>query len=260
VLIENHQHLWYGVHALLSSPHTWLYCPDPLAVTLSSMLIATDTGPLVGIAAGAVVAALGYVGKLVTESWREWRRAEAESLAQLFKLQALLRASRTAFIVQRELADRLADQLTSEHANDLPSAPGLERLFSHLHTRFSPAEAELHEVIRAYTEHAMRPINESLADWLRDDASHRVIDRRKNQREIQLAELLNQLDSHLLLWLAKYERWIPGRPDHALVYLDDEERHGLGFPRGLDDAVDELLAEHRPQGRVGSSSIARGTR
>jgi hypothetical protein len=208
-------------------------------------VIATDTGPLIGIAAGAVVAALGYVGKLATETWREWRRSEARSLARLFKLQALLRASRTAFIVQRELADRLAAQLTAEHATDLPSAPGLERLFSHLHARFSPAETELHEIIRAYTEHALHPINQALAEWLRDDARHRIIDRRKNQREIELAELLNQLDSHLLLWLAKYERWIPGRPDHALVYLDDEEEHGLGFPTGLDQAVETVLAEHR---------------
>jgi hypothetical protein len=191
------------------------------------------------------VAALGYVGKLVIETWREWRRSEAQSLAQLFKLQALLRASRTAFSVQRALAGRLAAQLTAEHATDLPGAPGLERRFSQLHAQFSPADTELHEIIRAHTEHALHPINQALAEWLRNDARHRIIDRRKNEHEIRLAELLNQLDSHLLLWLAKYERWIPGRPDHALVYLDDEQEHGLGFPTGLDEALETVLEEHR---------------
>jgi hypothetical protein len=208
-------------------------------------VIAADTGPLIGVAAGAVVAALGYVGKLVVESWTEWRRAEAQSLAQLFKLQALLRASRTAFLVQRGLAGRLAEQLRAAHAAEIPREPGLERLFSDLYARFAPADAELHEIVRAYTEHALHPINAALAEWLRNDGRHRIIDRRKNEREIKLAELLNQLDSHLLLWLAKYERWIPGRPDHALVYLDDEQTHGLGFPQGLDQAVEAVLAEHR---------------
>jgi len=206
-------------------------------------MIVTETAPLIGIAAGAVVAALGYVGKLGIESWREWRRAEAQSLAQLFKLQALLRASRTAFEVQRELARRLEAQLKNEHANDLTDARGLEGLFSHSFSRFGTEETELHAVIRAYTEHALRPINEAMAEWLRSDFRHRVISRRKNVREIKLAELLNQLDEHLLLWLAKYQTWIPGQLDHALVYLDDERRHGLRFPDELDRAVEDVLAE-----------------
>lgn len=34
-----------------------------------------------------------------------------------------------------------------------------------------------------------------------------------------------------LLWNAKYESWIPEQPEHALVYMDDEKRHGVGFPK-----------------------------
>ena len=30
-------------------------------------------------------------------------------------------------------------------------------------------------------------------------------------------------------------------PAHALVYLDDEEQHGVGFPRGIEDDVEALL-------------------
>jgi len=85
-----------------------------------------------------------------------------------------------------------------------------------------------------------------LAEWLRGDVRHRIISQQRDEREIRLAELLNQLDAHLLLWLAKYKRWMPDRPDHALVYLDDEERHGLGFPTGLDQAVEAVLTTRRP--------------
>jgi len=49
------------------------------------------------------------------------------------------------------------------------------------------------------------------------------------------------LQAHLLLWLAKYEIWIPASPEHALVYLADEKEHGVGFPRGLDELVDATL-------------------
>ena len=63
----------------------------------------------------------------------------------------------------------------------------------------------------------------------------------KTGKAAELALLLNRLDEHVILWLAKYEAWLPDQPAHALVYLDDEERHGVGFPRGLDDAVDAVL-------------------
>ncbi len=212
-------------------------------------MIATDSAPLIGVAAGAVVAAAGYVGKLAIESWGEWRRAEAQSLAQLFKLQALLRASGAAYLVQRELAERLKNQLKAAHPEDVPKSPGLERLFSHLHSRFRPEEAELHEIIRAYTEHALLPINETLAEWLRNDVRYRVARPEMNEPEIRLAELLNQLDAHLLLWFAKYRRWLPDRPDHALVYLHDEEEHGLGFPKGIEQAAQAVLAERQTKSK-----------
>ncbi len=213
------------------------------------LMVAAESTPLIGIAAGAVVAALGYVGKLAIETWREWRKSEAQTLAQLFRLQALLQAGRTAFAVQRELAGRLAAQLRKSPAYDVPETVGLERLFSQMRASFRPEERELHEVIRAYTEHVMYPLNEALAEWLQGDVRYRIITRRTSEREIRLAELLNALDAHLLLWRAKYQRWIPDQPDHALVYLDDEERHGLGFPRGLDVAVDAVLAERRQRRR-----------
>ena len=65
---------------------------------------------------------------------------------------------------------------------------------------------------------------------------------RQDHREVRLAKLLNDLDCHLTLWLAKHDGWLPGRPDHALVYLVDEEKHGLGFPRGPDQAVEEVVS------------------
>ena len=187
-----------------------------------------------------MIAAFGYLGKLAVQGAYDWRSNRGKHLARMHQLRALLQASQAAFTIQRALAGRLADRLRAKYQQDVPAQPGLERLFAQMHDRFDAEEAELHSVVRAYTEHALLPINRAVADWLRADVQDRVI-RGKGEHEAKLAELLNQLDAHLVLWLAKYESWIPNRPDHALVYLADEQLHGLGFPQGLDDALSYVL-------------------
>jgi hypothetical protein len=193
-----------------------------------------------GVLVGAVVAALGYVGKEGVQAVRGWRREREERRVRLNRMEAPLRASRTAFVVQCAQRDRLEERLASRFQDDLPEEPGYERLFTHLYERFDAEERDLHAVIRAYTEHALRPINQAMSAWLKDDVDYRTT-HGKSGVEAELAEKLNKLDAHLLLWLAKYESWIPDRPNHALVYLADEAEHGLGFPQGIEDTLAKML-------------------
>jgi hypothetical protein len=44
------------------------------------------------------------------------------------------------------------------------------------------------------------------------------------------------------LWRDKYTVWMKNEK-HCVVYLDDEERHGVSFPKGIEDLVDEALAK-----------------
>jgi hypothetical protein len=78
----------------------------------------TDIAPLLPIAVGAVFAALGYVGKIIVETWQQWRARKAALHAQLLRLQALLSASRAAFDTQAELRDRLESDLARIHRVD----------------------------------------------------------------------------------------------------------------------------------------------
>jgi hypothetical protein len=201
---------------------------------------ATNIAPLLPIAAGAVVAVLGYVGKLIVESWQQWRARNAALRAQLLRLQALLKASRAAFQVQAAVRDRLASGLMERLRSDLPRHEGYEELFTVLYDRMTPGERSLHEIIRAYTEFGLRPINQAILDWLDADVHYRGLTRGRGA-EIGLPSKLNALDVHLRLWLAKYQAWLPKHPQHALVYLEDEQRHGVGFPSGLDEAVADLV-------------------
>jgi hypothetical protein len=195
-----------------------------------------------GILIGAVLAAVGYVTKEIVASVRIWRREQSERRVLLNRLQALLAATQAAFRVQSGLRDRLAEKLTSRFASELPGEPGYERLFTHFYDQFDSDDKELHGVIRAYTEHVFHPLNAAMRAWLENDAEYRM-GRGKSEDELLLSQQLNALDAHLVLWLAKYEWWIPGQPAHALVYLADEEEHGVPFPHGIERTVTRVLEQ-----------------
>lgn len=213
---------------------------------LVTVVAATETNAaLVTVLAGAVVAALGYVGKLVVDGRNDLQAARLRRLTDLLRLQALLRASQTAFEVQCVLRDKLTKMLInrSEKCRMVLEEFGYDELFSQLYPEFTPDEAELHGIVRAYTQYALRPLNEELLRWLRSDTEYRAPRSRTGKQVQDLAVRLNQLDLHLQLWLAKYQAWIPDHPNHALCYASDEKNHGAAFPRGIDDVVSHVLED-----------------
>ena len=56
---------------------------------------------------GALIAALGYLGKLVTDFIREWLSTTRKRQSRLAELLALLRAGDVTFLVQKDIRDRL---------------------------------------------------------------------------------------------------------------------------------------------------------
>jgi|SRR5215469_9254368 len=106
-------------------------------------------------------------------------------------------------------------------------------------------ELRLHTIIRAYTIYAFKPLNEDLLQWLRTDVHFRGLSPSDHEYGA-LVVYLRKLQAHLLLWHAKYEAWIPSDPAHCLVYLDDEEKHGLRFPQGGPVLVAALLGHKGP--------------
>jgi hypothetical protein len=202
---------------------------------------------------GAIIASLSYVAKTTLESWSQWRRSRAASLRRLLELASLLHASREIFRHQNRLMKSLVESLNKHHPDIVPDRPGYERHFSQAFASFTPDEVELHAIIRSMTQNALRIINQSMSDWLRSDLTYRVA-RGSDVSRARLASKLNQLDTHLRLWHAKYDVWIPNHPQHTVVYLADEETHGAGFPSGLDEVVTTVLQEmkvslpHYPRG------------
>src|SRR5207244_2935170 len=147
-----------------------------------------------------------------------------------------------SFAVQNDHARRLASMISQSHPKLPQFEEGYERVFSKAYDLLTADEKELHAIIRSITVNSLRPTNQSLLEWLRRDTHFRA--QRPGKGVLgQLAHKLAALEAHLILWHAKYEAWIPDTPQHALVYLADEEAHGIGFPSGIDALVDQNLSQ-----------------
>jgi hypothetical protein len=178
---------------------------------------------------GAVFAVAGYVGKSLVD-WRKQKQKErAKTLAQLEGLNSLLHASGVLFLLQQEQVKRLRAMLKENHPTEFGNGGPYEDVMTRCNPMMNAAERTLHNIIRASTEHSLRKVNQAVSDWLKTDSTFKTSIAPTSRRQ-ELARQLFALEIHLLLWHAKYESWIPNHPEHALVYLADENEHGLGFP------------------------------
>jgi hypothetical protein len=169
-------------------------------------------------------------------------------LARLKELQSLLRATRTVFVIQVEIRNKLYDMVERDFPDIAKTEKGFDAIFSKAFSKFDSEHMELHKIIRSYTIYALKPLNLSILKWLEDDTYFKSRLNDKNNLG-KLAKRLADLEAHLLLWNAKYEMWIPESPENCLVYMADEKDHGLGFPNrdenkdGIEELVGKVLDE-----------------
>jgi hypothetical protein len=185
---------------------------------------------------GAVFAAIGYVSKLVIEWVKGLIEEHRRRRSQLIQLQSLLRAGFYTYDTQIGHREKLTDMIEKRTGKELSSdGDGYDQFFADSFQSFVASEKELHDIIRAFTIHAMRPINMSMLRWIHDDSYFKA---QSGDTPLgKLAGALASLEIHLILWLAKYEVWIPEFKAHALVYLVDEKGHGVGFPGGIENLI-----------------------
>lgn len=193
---------------------------------------------------GAVITVMGYTGTQILQWLRGIRASHRTQLARLAELLALIRAGDSAFQIQSNHRDTLTRLICTRLTIKAGEIDGYDRLFSSAYASMPPAERDLHDIIRAITIHTLKPLNEAILNWLKEDNEYRIHQLDATPKG-QFAAHLQQLEAHLLLWQAKYAIWIPERPDHALVYLDDERQHGIRFPQGGAVLIERLLRKRR---------------
>jgi len=206
------------------------------------------------VAAVSAVAAYGW--KSWIENRERKRKERAGTISRLQELKSLLDTSRHLFLMQQAQVQRLMESLRHNHAAEYAKGEGYDERMASCFGQLNDDEKALHGIIRAYTEHSMRRVNEAMQRWLDTDDQFKT-GRVQSERRQALADRLRELEMHLLLWQAKLEYWLPANPGHALVYMEDEKAHGLGFPGdrvlerdgkkyqidGVDTEVSRVLAE-----------------
>ncbi len=186
--------------------------------------------PLQTAVFGAVAAALAYVVNLGGRSIDQLLVRRAARKTSLIDLQSHLLASQSAFQVQSALRDRLTDEI----AQFMPQLAnlGYDEILAQGFPFLTDDQKRVHGLIRVYTMKAIKPLNEAMSAWLKQDHDFK-------HKADRLGFALQRLEAHLALWHAKYDFWMESHPERALVYLADEENHGVGFPVGIEKLVVE---------------------
>jgi len=191
----------------------------------------TNIVPWLGTALiGAVFAVAGYVGKMLIDQRKEKRARRDKILLQLRSLRSLLHATAVLFSHQKDQVGRLENLLENSHPAEYGRGGPHEDVMTCCYPVMNAQERDLHGIIRSTTQYSLRGLNQAISKWLEEDTNFKP-GAIASSRSRELAKQLFALEIHLLLWHAKYESWIPNHPEHALVYLADENEHGLGFPR-----------------------------
>jgi hypothetical protein len=192
---------------------------------------------------GAILGALAYIGKLIIELFQSFKDRRRVQRSKLIELQSLLNATRIAFKSQHGHAVSLTDMIEKNYGEVAQQYNGYEEKISRTFSQLNIEEKELHAIIRSITVSTLFPINSAILEWLREDVTFKAT-KSKDKVWKALAAKLVILESHLLLWVAKYNAWIPVNQQHALVYMADEKKHGLGFPDGMDLLIDEAVKKY----------------
>jgi len=188
----------------------------------------------------AVFAILGFIGQDIYEEWKQKQDEEIARLDSLMELSNLLDESYSVFVSQNNQVKRLLRMLRENHGEVVPEGLGYDETFSIMFDRFTNDEAELQKIIRSTTMHSQRRLNQTMSKWLQRAHAFKRSDQPRPQR-LLLSEQLRALELHLNQWHDKYEALIPDDPKRSLVYLADEKGHGVRFPQGLKNAVDEVI-------------------
>ncbi|HWB28232.1 MAG TPA: hypothetical protein VG738_22320 [Chitinophagaceae bacterium] len=189
----------------------------------------------------AAIAAAGYIAKLLIDTIKNLRSERRARRTHLLELYSLLKAGNTAFLVQKENRTRLMDSIRAHHAHIIAGKIGFEEIMEASFNSFSEKEKELHTIIRAITTHTILSLNTAMLEWLKKDDYYKAHKHDDNDLS-KLSQSLMALEAHLYLWHAKYAIWMPDKPAHALVYLADEQKHGVEFPKGIDLIIEKVLS------------------
>lgn len=191
-----------------------------------------------------LTALLGFLFKYGWDYCQERKELQKERIKKLETLKGLLEESGNLFEMQNKLLRRLVSTMSERIDVMLPSSHGYEAFISEYYDHMNDNERDMHSIVRGTTMNSMKIVNQEMLKWLKEDGEFKInsVKYIRDTFGDSLSTQLNKLELHLNLWKDKYTVWMEN-DSHCVVYLDDEEQHGAGFPKGIELVVDLCLKE-----------------
>lgn len=192
-----------------------------------------------------ITAVAGFFAKHFWDYYSNRKQLNTDRIRKIEDLKGLLEESRNLYIMQNKLLKRLVSEMSERLDVMHPSTQGYESFLTEYYDHMIEHEKDTHSIIRGTTMNSIQIVNGEMLKWLKNDKEFKI----NSVKQLRASDLgeefskkLNKLELHLNLWRDKYNVWMENEK-HCVVYLDDEEKHGEGFPRGIEDMVDEVLAK-----------------
>lgn len=194
-----------------------------------------------------LTAALGVAAKYAWDYGMEKKVLRKTRIAKLEKLKGLLNESHGLFKMQNKLVSRLALDVQTRMSSSgslTDTVNGYEAFFVQHYDTFTEVEKDNHSMIRATTLNSINRVNDEMLKWMEDSLDFKSNSVRCLRKACgkELGEALTQLELHLNLWQDKFAIWMKNEK-HCVVYLADEEHHGVGFPKEIDTLVDTATTD-----------------
>lgn len=188
---------------------------------------------------GAVFATVSFFARDFIDRRKTKHTVMANNITNLKTLHRLLTIQKRVYDLQCIQRDNLKRNLKLQFPDEIKKFVGFEEKFEGLFDKMSSSDRETHLIIRSQTKGALFPLNKKIKRLAQKIDLNLLKLNQKEKDDLKI--LLEELDLHLNLWLAKYEEWIPDNPKHSLVYLGDEKEHGVPFPKGIENAIANIL-------------------
>lgn len=192
-----------------------------------------------------VTALLGFLMKYGWDYCQERKELQRERIKKLESLKGLLEEGGNLFRMQNKLVRKLAKDMQQRLGlSSKETINGYEAFFSEYYDQMTESERDTHHVIRGTTLNSINIVNQETLKWLKEDKEFKInsVKYIRDTFGDSLSKELNQLELHLNLWRDKYTVWMENEK-HCVVYLNDEEQHGVGFPKGIELVIDLCLKE-----------------
>jgi len=184
-----------------------------------------------------IAAVLGFLARTIYDTIVNKKKIRISTVNRLKEFENLLKIGQSIFHDQMILVRRLYKSLSDNHEL---FKNGYSEGFLKSYDQMNEEQKEIFEFIRGITENSIYSLNDKLNQWA-DKNEMYTLTTKKSTIADEFDKDIHTLREHLQLWFAKYNSIFKNNPKYCLVFLGDENSHGVAFPQSIRDSVKKMI-------------------